>query len=302
MRKDMFKVIVERERGGSSDKSDTKIARGFFRGLKPDSSCIEDREDWEEEEKLNHLPRKITGRKPQGYNRKSLNENLSPLRRFIASRVGRVWNDVWSEICENINSDSTVQKHVLDHAKDYVYTNCYFDDAGNVWCNDSYSGPRLISPAYPSRYSMEHYEEPNTGILKQIKIVPYPKKKEEVIRINVGNNKQLHKLENIWYLVTLKSFPTQPLTSPNGFGQNIINNYGMLEDCVFKKNLYSLNKFPAELGNRYGWRENREFAGTDGYIDNKQWSAFALGKNGLVYAVSKKQLSKKELKEYNLKK
>lgn len=301
MRKDMFKVIVERERVGSSAPSDTKALRKYLRGFKPSSSCKEDREDWEEEAKLGHLPMKITGSKPQGYDSKSLNENLNPLKRFIASRVGRKWDDVWSEICENINSDSTVQKHVLDHAKDYVHVNCYFDADGNVWCNDDYRGPTQISPIYYNGYRKytQHYAEPETGILKEIKVIQRKKeKKEEIVRINIGNNSQLHKLDNVWYVVNLKPFPRQPLTSPNGYGQNIINNYGLIVDCVLKKDLYTLNKNHSKLIEQYG---SGEFGENNGLVSLKDWGAFLLGKNNLVYAAHKKQLGKKELKKYKLK-
>src|SRR5690348_426069 len=137
MREDMFKVIVERERFNSGMKkaSKSKIVRGYYKGLMPSSKNVEDREDLEENGSMSYLPSKITGKKPWGYNAKELNENLNPLKRFITSKVGQKWDDVWSEICEFINSDSTVQKHVLDHAKQYVVTNCYFDEFNNVWSN-----------------------------------------------------------------------------------------------------------------------------------------------------------------------
>src|SRR4051794_25469022 len=53
-------------------------------------------------------------------NRKSFNEHLGPLRRYLDSQVGRPWDKIFSEICTHINRNSAVQDHVRDHVEDYV--------------------------------------------------------------------------------------------------------------------------------------------------------------------------------------
>lgn len=73
MRSDMAKVIVERPR------------RGWDGGHK------KPRGD------LDSLPTKV-GMKREIIGEKYLNENLSPLRRFLASQVGRPWNKVYADI------------------------------------------------------------------------------------------------------------------------------------------------------------------------------------------------------------
>ena len=52
--------------------------------------------------------------------RKMLNENLKPLRRYVDKRVGRPWDKVYSEIAAHLRVDSIVQQHVRDHLKDFV--------------------------------------------------------------------------------------------------------------------------------------------------------------------------------------
>lgn len=52
--------------------------------------------------------------------RKSLNENLRPLERYLESCVGRSWDKVYSDISKNLNSNSAVQLHVLQHVPDFV--------------------------------------------------------------------------------------------------------------------------------------------------------------------------------------
>ena len=102
MRRDMFEVIIERPRlgahGSKKQRTGERTARAFERA-----------------------PAKV----PMGRGRgtKELNENLAPLRRFLASRTGRPWNAVHSEMCAVLSMGSAVQKHVLDHVKQYVEEN-----------------------------------------------------------------------------------------------------------------------------------------------------------------------------------
>ncbi|MFC4256330.1 hypothetical protein ACFOWT_12990 [Croceibacterium xixiisoli] len=53
---------------------------------------------------------------------KSLNENLRPLVRFLRSRRGQKWDDVFSEICAGLDTGSTVKMHVRLHVDDFVFS------------------------------------------------------------------------------------------------------------------------------------------------------------------------------------
>ncbi len=97
MRKDMFKVIVERPRRGGGGKR----AKGWRRVADDD------------------VPAKA-GMRPKGSRSKGLNENLAPLERFFERRVGRFWPKVFAEISENLDVANAVQKHVRDHVGDIV--------------------------------------------------------------------------------------------------------------------------------------------------------------------------------------
>jgi hypothetical protein len=102
MREDMFKVIVERPRLIHGNWLRGGRESGFRQFL-----ASEDR------------PAKI-GMLAGHQNRKWLNENLAPLRRFLASRVGRPWDKVRSELLNGIDQRNTVQQHILTHVDDYV--------------------------------------------------------------------------------------------------------------------------------------------------------------------------------------
>lgn len=98
MRPDMAKVIVERPRTGGTERK---------RHLGGRNADLED------------LPFKES-MKAAYANRKSLNENLAPLKRYLQKQIGRPWEVIYSEICKRLRNDSAVQKHVKDHIFGFV--------------------------------------------------------------------------------------------------------------------------------------------------------------------------------------
>ncbi|HEY7118472.1 MAG TPA: hypothetical protein VH475_17920 [Tepidisphaeraceae bacterium] len=54
--------------------------------------------------------------------RKGLNENLAPLRRFLRGCVGRPWEQVCAEISERVDRASAVQLHIWQHVRWEVLT------------------------------------------------------------------------------------------------------------------------------------------------------------------------------------
>jgi hypothetical protein len=98
MRDDMARVIVERPRIPAH-----KARKGRRRDL----------EDLPSHEGVRRAA-ELSG------DRKMLNENLKPLRRYLDKQVGRPWDKVYSEIAAHLRVDSIVQQHVRDHLKDFV--------------------------------------------------------------------------------------------------------------------------------------------------------------------------------------
>jgi hypothetical protein len=196
----MDKVIVERPRPGSS----RHIARRFRR---LDPRRIEVSEDADD-----CFPTRIGHRRAAalGRDRKWLNENLAPLRRYLERQTGRPWNDVWSEICANISLDNTVQKHVRDHVKDFVAVNTPIRD-GTIMMVSRYGGPQ---PLNGNRW-LRLYVDPQTGILRRIpsarswraarKQAAARVEAETAMRMRVlSANRQLHLLDDgNWWEITL---------------------------------------------------------------------------------------------------
>jgi hypothetical protein len=147
MRKDMSKVIVERPRLGRSWASETRPGR---------SRIVED--DDGEPLRAGRGGRAPKREKP--LKTKALNENLNPLKRYLASNVGRPWNKVYSEISEHLKPTSTVQQHVRDHLNDFVATKTRMK-SGVVMVATRFGGERPLSEDWSL-----FYVHPRTGLLR----------------------------------------------------------------------------------------------------------------------------------------
>ena len=134
MREDMAKVIVERPRTGGH-----KNRKGRW-------------QDCTELPSQEGIHRRIS-------DRKDLNENLAPLRRFLASQVGRPWDKVYAEICANLKPTSTVQQHVRAHLPDFVALKLRVNQVG-VLEHQGWRGP-------DTKWYQPFYVDPRDGILKQ---------------------------------------------------------------------------------------------------------------------------------------
>jgi len=146
----MFKVIVDRPRQGvgyyRTLPNEYRAAKRFKLEThsNPDLTGIE--YDVIDEYCSTKLPMR---NRNLGWDGKEQHDNLKPLRRFLDKQVGRLWNDVYSEISAKVNADSTVkQSHhcrcrVRDYVKSYVSIKNYYTDTGH-WAVGKY-GPTPIS-------------------------------------------------------------------------------------------------------------------------------------------------------------
>ncbi|MEL6860538.1 MAG: hypothetical protein AAGL11_01770 [Pseudomonadota bacterium] len=142
MREDMFKVIVERPRWGSR--------HGVRSKLRYDK--VPDRKH-------------ATGRRMvlegEGWT-KCLNENLAPLKRYLNKQVGRPWNKVYSEICEHLDTGSTVKQHVRDHLTDFILTDVTVACDGSFMASNHWGRPMA-----PDQWWARLYVDPKDGLIKR---------------------------------------------------------------------------------------------------------------------------------------
>ncbi len=149
MRADMPKVIVERAR------------RGMQRCPRQAS--------WEKNAHLDDLPVKEGVRKRHTAigSRRELNENLSPLRRYLIGQAGRPWNAVYREICLQIRPRSAVQLHVRQHVWDFVERHVTISLDGSVLP----APDRVFGRGQPLRPG-DLYIHPQTGLLLRVRRRP----------------------------------------------------------------------------------------------------------------------------------
>ncbi|HKS64412.1 MAG TPA: hypothetical protein VJT13_22105 [Xanthobacteraceae bacterium] len=149
---------------------------------------------------------------------KSLNENLAPLRRYLESQVNRPWDKVWSDICENLSTASTVQQHVRDHIVDFVGMHSFIR-GGVVFVAPRHGG---LQPLAESGCRL--YVDPRSGLLRKNKhYESWQKKRREMNAAadkhratrmrELGPNLQAHKLDdNCWWEIRLAPIPTRKVT------------------------------------------------------------------------------------------
>lgn len=167
MRNDMFKVIVERPRRGGKPGEHHIVRQAKKVNIEYDKE--DGTYELKERDSFGSGKAKSSTTFRLGWNKKDLNENLTPLWRFIQGNVGRPWDKVYSEICESISVNSTVQKHVLDHLKSMVETNCkIIDGKPHILRRYSHGGYKEVKEEINT-----FYVHPTTGLLCKSKYQGY---------------------------------------------------------------------------------------------------------------------------------
>ncbi|APR87902.1 hypothetical protein A7982_13251 [Minicystis rosea] len=180
----MFEIIIERPRlrvwGGS---------KGRLREL-AGPRC---------DESPTRVPVRRTG--------KMLNENLAPLRRFLASRVGRPWNDVHREMSAFLCLQSAVQKHVLDHVREMVEEHAVIRD-GIPHSPIARGSRRDKYQALDGTWRNAFYVCPRTGILRASHPSKFRReKRDNPDRKPIDASREACRFDGVWYLVTYAPLP-----------------------------------------------------------------------------------------------
>jgi len=183
MRDDMDRLMVLRPRWGSDDPW-----RGRRRRLR-------NAHRWEE------APR---GESIRVGKQKSLSENFAPLVRFLRSRLGRPWDEVYGELRSVIRPDSAVKEHVYVHLRQYVTTNVFERD-GVLYDGDRGGQPLSV------RWCDKFYVCPRSGKLKEARNTRQRTRpgKNRSIRI-ASPTLQFHKQHELWFEIGLEKVPRSP--------------------------------------------------------------------------------------------
>lgn len=179
-------IVIERPRVGSSNKNPKK-----------DKKVLQkiDGDDYEGN-RYEPLCRSKT---------KLLSDHLGPLRRLLRSKLGQRWDDIYSELCQRLDTNTVTGQHVLSHVWDYVERNVVLiHEVPYRKCNRRYGQNQL------GYWRDEFYVHPDTGIFCIAEKAPKlsPKKRDDLVVIDPYH--QYQKLNDVWYLITLQDFPPMP--------------------------------------------------------------------------------------------
>jgi len=135
MRPDLYKVLLERPRLGAYSNSATvlKGMRNAYRQAK--HFKLDASGDVCDMYSCKKMPMRC---RSLGHQIKCFNENLNPLERYLRSQVGRLWDDVYSEIARGLRPTSTIQQHLRMHVMWAVSTKVQIGTDGRVWDIASY--------------------------------------------------------------------------------------------------------------------------------------------------------------------
>jgi hypothetical protein len=220
MRNDMHKVIAEPGRRGGHDFVKNRVEI--------------DRDD-------DTQPTREGIRRKGSYDRKSRCHNYNPLRRYLASKVGQPWNDVFSDICAANDLRNKVQGDVREHLSWMVHQNVEVID-GQPFATDGY------------RIWRDFWVHPETGVLMTVpKSARRPwVRKTEWEQVTIDALTKYVKVDGIWYKVTFKPFIDAEYRAAFKKSDTDIDRVGSF-DCIFLGSLSrSLDSARRQLSYEWG--------------------------------------------------
>ena len=279
MRSDMAKLIVTRPRVGGNGN----VGRMFRQANRS----------------FDDLPTKESMRKKhrRNYNGKEFSDYLAPIKRFIEGTVGRPWDKVYSEICQQLPGDNTIQQHVFLHIDQYIaikVIRCSLSESNTgLVAHDALGGARNYGGRSRIRPG-QLYVDPDDGIIKRAKIRQQEVKVAKPKTMQAIDNEHVAVKHNgIWYLVEIKPYTVEYVEKeyPNGDGTSVIRKEKMfVVDGVHHrelKDVFAVNG---------AWCSRRHF--DTGWHATSVLQQFYGGRN--VYGVSKQQMNARDLRRYGL--
>lgn len=213
-----------------------------------------------------------------GYEYRELNENLAPLRRYLQAQIGRPWSKVFGEICECIDRRHTVQQRVHQHLRDFIAVDV-------AWRNGVLVD--LAEPPSWGRWTIrqELYVDPNSGLVRQNKRANEWRRARDARRERehaevharrrvISEDRQLLLLAELWFEVALRKLPDALVTHAIVKGRRVRQLRADSRYDVVLRKLVSRERDDEERIFLYGAAD--------------------------LFAISKRQLSKREIRDHHL--
>lgn len=217
-----------------------------------------------------------------GYGHRSLNENLAPLRRYLHAQVGRPWNKVFSEICAGIDRRNTVQQHIHQHIGDFIAINVEVRDGHLVDLAERWGFLRT-----DAGITQELYVDPNTGLIRRNKSYRswrhHAAERERRKQADIATRRRIVDertvfllLDDVWYCVEVDTLP---------------------QTCVVQRIIDGKPRRQVVTETRYDVVLRRNVSRA---VDADVRRCNYLYGSGDRYAVSKRQISTREIKAHQL--
>jgi hypothetical protein len=244
---------------------------------------------------LEDLPKHEGLRRAQSLrgDRKQLNENLAPLRRYLEGQVGRPWNKVYAEIAMRLRVDNTVQQHVRDHLRDFVAIT-----------------PRLqihdrLAFMREGLWWQPLYVNPVSGLLCRTDLLPEMKTRRRstrhrmpgpIERIQLAEDRGLRLIGGLWYEVKLAPLPEPVYRSFRETRKLRLKPYDRNSPIVEMEMKVRRLITPAVRDVATGMM----IAAGPATDDDASWSSYRRGQPDRFYAITKRVLSRRELRRHGL--
>ena len=69
---------------------------------------------------------------------------LEPLERYLHKQVGRLWNDIFSDICHQFNKSSMGKKYISDYLERSILRKTWYNDGGVLFCTDQWGNVEKV--------------------------------------------------------------------------------------------------------------------------------------------------------------
>lgn len=197
MKKDLNKLLTERQRVGSS-RSYHEVRR-YRKFDARDLDAAPTRES-------------MTKRYRVFGNYKEFNEHLNPLWGVIRKNANRPWDKVYSELCRVFDMRSVINQHILTHLFDFVCIDVQIVD-GLIRVKHRWGQTASLADTH-----YEYYVHPTTKLLLRNKQYRSHRQRYESHRkpspsppasIQLSENSELMEIESNWFIVEFVSVDVQ---------------------------------------------------------------------------------------------
>jgi hypothetical protein len=229
---------------------------------------------------------------------KDLNENLTPLRRYLERQAGRPWDKVYAEIAAHLRVDSAVQQHVRDHLRDFVAVkprhvtlSWYSRSGGREHADCLWRQPLYVDPATGLLCRTDRLSEEKARQRRTKQRAPEP-----ACRIPIAGDRELRQIRGIWYEVQLAALPDPEYQPCPEVRKRPLKPYNRCSPVVEVALIVRRLITPAVRD----VAANAVIEVGPPIDDEAGWNAYRRAQPDRRYAVAKRVLSRRELRRHGL--